>query len=413
MGLGLYTTFALVGVQQWIFATILGAVTLCSLGMPYAVRRSGVRWERALRGLLLVSAIVAVVSVVTGIGNNGTDENRTTPAFLGELWRGENPYSTLLVLHYRIDVLNLLPHSVTSASYEPYLPLLTFLQIPGTGYLGYDAVCLGSWASLVYVLRKDEFAALVLATPMVALVAANGFNDLPVLLLTTLALRGPVGRATKVAEFLTYGLKQFANLFWVGYFAVHRRWWRLLGVVAGTVAIALPFVLWQPQAFWCHAVVLNAGAGCGGYGTGQATPVGDFPHWDYYLWAVWLVALFPATTRAWLVRLRDKLAPGSRSAAFVEEREATIGARQVGPPTLGSETPRKVTGESLDLEHTERVALPADAPRTGERKPPAHCDRPASRSAGHRAGKTGRGKFGGRPRPFRDRCRGLDEGRAS
>ncbi len=327
MALGLYITFALAGVQQWIFSTILGGATLCSLGMPYAVRRSGVAWERALRGLVLVSVVIAVVSVVTGIGNNGTDENRTTPAFLGELWRGENPYATLLVLHYRVSVLNLLPHSVTSASYEPYLPLLTFVQIPGTGYLGYDALCLGAWAGLVYILRKDEFGALVLATPMVALVAANGFNDLPVLLLTTVALRGTAGRATKAVEFLSYGLKQFANVFWVGYYAVHRRWWRVLGVLAGTLVIAAPFLLWQPQAFWCRAVVADAGTGCGGFGTGQVTPVGDFLHWDYYLWVVWLVALFPSTTRLWLDRVRRRLAPGAWAKASIEDRAGTTGGR--------------------------------------------------------------------------------------
>ncbi len=302
MGGGLLATYLWVGVDQGVFATILGIATLCGLLVPYAVRRSGTRWELVLRQIFLVSSVVAIVSVLTGIANGGTDENRTTAAFLKELGLGHDPYSTLLTLHYRVSVLGLWQYPVTSTSYDPYLPLLMFVQVPGTGYLGYDGLCLACWGGLVYVVRKDEFAALALASPMVALVAANGFNDLPVLFLTTLALRGSTGSGSKLVEFLTYGLKQFANLFWIGFYAVHRRWWNVLGVAAGTLAIAAPFLIWHPSGFWCHAVTFNVGPGCSGPGP-EATSVTDYyPHWNYYLWLAWLVALFPVPIAAWLVR---------------------------------------------------------------------------------------------------------------
>ncbi len=302
MGLGLLATYVWFGVDQGAFATVLGVATLGALAIPYAVRSSGAAWEGRLRQIVVVSSAVALVSVVTGIANGGTDENRTTALFLHELLQGHDPYSTLLVLHYRVSVLGIWQYPVTSSSYDPYLPLLMFVQVPGTGYVGYDALCLACWGGLVYVVRKDEFAALVLASPMVALVAANGFNDLPVLFLTTLALRGSNGRASKLVELSTYGLKQFANLFWLGFYIARRRWWSVAGVVGGTLAIASPFLVWHPAGFWCHAVTFDAGPGCPGPGAGATSALDFYPHWNYYLWLVWLVALFPAPIAAWLLR---------------------------------------------------------------------------------------------------------------
>jgi hypothetical protein len=308
MAVAFYASSVFVGADPALFAAILGGSTLSSLALPPALRRAGVRWESALPWLGGLSLAIAVGSVVTGIGNGGTDENRTTAAFLGELVRGHDPYTTLLVLHYRGSILDLWHRSVGSVGYDPYLPLLMFLQLPGTGYLGYDALCIACWGGLVYVVRRDEVAALSLATPMVALVAANGFNDLPVLFLTTLALRGGVGRAGSVVEFVTYGLKQFANVFWVAYYAVQRRWWRVAGVVAGTLVIVAPFLLWHPHGFLCQALTFGAAPGCAAPG---GRPVGLYPHWNYYLWVLWGVALFEAPLVAWATRQRRRWTPPS------------------------------------------------------------------------------------------------------
>ncbi|MFY9717775.1 MAG: hypothetical protein WAK40_07595 [Thermoplasmata archaeon] len=308
MAVAIYASSVFVGVAPALFSAILGAGTLSSLAVPRAVRRAGIRWESALPWLGGGSLALAVVSVVTGIGNGGTDENRTTIAFLGELVRGHDPYTTLLVLHYRVSVLNLWHRSVGSVSYDPYLPLLMFLQVPGTGYLGYDALCLACWGGLLYVVRKDEIAALSLATPMVALVAANGFNDLPVLFLTTLALRGGLGRSGSVLEFVTYGLKQFANVFWIVFYAVQQRWWSVLGVLAGTLVIAAPFLIWHPHGFLCQALTFGAAPGCAAPG---GRPVGLYPHWNYYLWILWGVALFEVPLVAWASRQRRRWAGSS------------------------------------------------------------------------------------------------------
>ncbi|HTP53773.1 MAG TPA: hypothetical protein VML94_02260 [Thermoplasmata archaeon] len=289
--------------SAWLAAG-LGAGTLASLGMPYAIRRSGAEWRGILPWLVGASLAIAVASVLTGIGNGGTDENRTTPAFLGELLRGHDPYTTLLGLRYEVSILDVWHRWVGSVGYDPYLPWLMFLQVPGTGYLGYDLLCIGCWVGLVYTVRNDELAAVTMATPMVALVAANGFNDLPVLFLTTLALRGGLGRGRWIVEFVTYGLKQFANVFWVGYYALQRRWGRVLGVLAGTLAIAAPFLWWHPHGFLCETLTFGAGPGCG---LGGGHPVGLYLHWNYYLWIVWAVALFELPLLAGAARLWGRL----------------------------------------------------------------------------------------------------------
>jgi hypothetical protein len=282
--------------------------TLSSVSLFFAVRRSGEDWRKELRNIFLIGLILGVVSIFTGLGNNATDEPYSMGGYLSELLHGQNPYTTHLVLNYWVHVLNLWSAPVNSSSYYTYLPLLLFVQVPGTGVIGYELICLGFWVGLVYVMRNDEFAALSLASPVVALTAANGFNDLPVLFLMTLSLRGWTGPKAKVVEYVSYGMKQFANVFWVVYYILKRDVAQCLLVVGITLVIAIPFLVWDPVGIGCQALTFSFGPWCAGQ-PNSARQLSDlYSHWNYYLWILWVYVLFRGwihqTGRRWSARLR-------------------------------------------------------------------------------------------------------------
>lgn len=296
--------FSAYGTVTWAFSVIWGLATLSSVSLFFAVRRSGEDWQKELRTIFLIGLALGVVSVFTGIGNNATDEPYAIGGYqfyaiggyLGELLHGQDPYTTYLVISYQVHTLNFWSAQVTSASYYTYLPLLLFVQVPGTGAVGYELMCLGCWAGIVYVMRHDEFASLALASPVVALVAANGFNDLPVLFLMTLSLRGWTGPKAKVVEYVTYGMKQFANVFWVVYYLLKRDVVQCLLVIVITIAIALPFLLWDPLGIGCQALTFSIGPWCAGQ-PNSARQISDlYSHWNYYLWILWVYVLF----RGWI-----------------------------------------------------------------------------------------------------------------
>jgi len=276
------------------FAVIWGAATLASVALVPAVRRSGVGWQRELRVLFVASGVIGVVSVVTGIGNNATDEPFTMNAYLGVLLSGRDPYTTMVTVSYSAHTLNLWSESVTAPFHYVYLPLLLFFQVPGTGAVGYKAVCLACWAGMVYLVRRDEFAAICLVSPVAALVAANGFTDLPVLLLITLSLRGTVGVSSRAAEYATYAMKQFANAFWLVYYILHRDALRAALVVVLTLVFAAPFLVWHPAGIWCEALTFSAGPGCASAPNSSRQLSDLYSHWNYYLWILWVYALFHA-----------------------------------------------------------------------------------------------------------------------
>lgn len=288
--------YAPYGSVTWAFSVIWGLATLSSVGLFFAVRRSGEDWHKELRKIFLIGLILGIVSIFTGIGNNGTDEPYAIGGYLSELIRGQNPYTAFLVLNYQVHVLNFWSAPVNSSTYYTYLPLLLLVQIPGTGAIGYELMCLGFWVGIVYVMRNDEFAALSLASPGVALTAANGFNDLPVLFLMTLSLRGWTGPKAKVVEYVTYGMKQFANVFWVVYYILKRDVVQCLLVIAITLVIVLPFLLWDPTGVGCQALTFSLGPWCAGQPSSARQLSDLYSHWNYYLWILWVYVLF----RGWI-----------------------------------------------------------------------------------------------------------------
>ena len=292
------------GDVTWVFSVIWGGATLASVALVAAVRRSGEDWRKELRILFIASAVVGVVSLLTGIGNNATDEPFAMPAYLNALLQGHDPYYSAVPVSYTARTLNLWSSSVHIYTYYSYLPLGLFFQIPGTGALGYRAVCLASWAGTVYFVRRDSFASLCLVSPSVALLAANGFSDLPVVFLLTFSLRGATGATSKAAEYATYAMKQFANVFWFAYYVIRRDLVRTVLVVAVSAAFALPFIVWHPTGIWCEALTFSASPGCSS-APNQSRHWSDlYSHWNYYLWPLWIYALYHAEIsrtlrRAW------------------------------------------------------------------------------------------------------------------
>ncbi len=292
------------------FAVIWGVATLASVALVPAVARAGTDWQRELRVLFVASGVLGVVSIVTGIGNNATDEPFTMAAYLATLLHGHDPYTTVVQVTYTARTLNLWSNHVSAPFHYVYLPLLLFFQVPGTGAVGYKALGLACWAGIVYLVRKDRFAALCLVSPVVALVAANGFTDLPVLLLMTLSLRGAQGIPGRAAEYATYAMKQFANAFWLVYYVVRRDVLRAGLVVGLTLLFAAPFLLWHPDGIWCEALTFSLSPGCASAPNSSRQLSDLYSHWNYYLWIVWVYALFHTElhrlgARAW-ARLRPR-----------------------------------------------------------------------------------------------------------
>jgi len=319
------------GVVTWAFAVIWGAATLASVALVPAVERSGERWERELRLLFVVSFVVAAVSIVTGIGNNATDEPFTMGAYLSVLLHGQDPYTTWVNVAYSVHTFTFYSESVSAPYHYVYLPLLLFFQIPGTGAVGYKAMCLACWVGIVYLVRRERFAALCLVSPVVALVSANGFTDLPVLLLITFSLRGAQGLAGKAAEIATYAMKQFANGFWFVYYVLRRDALRAGLVIVLTVVLAAPFILWHPDGIWCEALTFSLSPGCSGAINSSRSASDLYSHWNYYLWILWLYALFHGAVHRYARRawgwLHDRSATVASNAASEGRSEGS------SPPT--------------------------------------------------------------------------------
>jgi len=280
------------GDVTWAFAVIWGASTLASVALVAAVERSGEEWTKELRILFGVSAAIGIVSILTGIGNNATDEPFTMAGYLGALLHGQDPYTTSVPITYTARTLNLWSLTVSTQFHYVYLPLLLFFQVPGTGAVGYKALCLACWAGVVYLVRRDRFAGLCLVSPVVGLVAANGFTDWPVLLLMTLSLRGVTGAAGKAAEYATYAMKQFANAFWFVYYVARRDAFRAGLVIALTLLFAAPFIVWHPNGIWCEALTFSVSPGCSTAPNSSRQLSDLYSHWNYYLWILWIYALY-------------------------------------------------------------------------------------------------------------------------
>lgn len=257
-------------------------------------RLGGSRDPSHLRILVGLGLLLAIASVV--LGNGMTDEWATTPRYARTLLAGHDFYTTPTKFTY-VQVLPFLQYSTrVSVTYDNYLPLLTFLQVPG---LDYRYFSIGCWLVMVYLVRKDFFAAFTLGQPLVALYAANGFNDLVVLLLLTLAFVGFEGRKSRLAQLLALGAKQFANVFVFLYYLVKRDLRGMALTVLGTLAFLLPFLVWDWSATLCNAGLAAGDPSClvrGGYFS-----IGEFlDHANYWLWPLWAAALYHRPVLAFL-----------------------------------------------------------------------------------------------------------------
>lgn len=256
-----------------------------AIAFPVVVRRLGVpRRESFVRFLLVAGLVFGVVSILTSWGNGLTDEPFTTPRFVSMLWAHQDPYVVPLVFNY-------VQYGVTiqSKSIYPYLPLLMFLQVPGLDYKWFALAC---WVGMVLLVRKKFDAGILLAQPYVAVMAASGYNDFPVLLLLTVAFVGAAGRRQRWAQLLALGAKQFANAIVLAYYLVRRDWKNVLVTIGVSAAFILPFVIWSGPTVLCPTVFANRLASCPSGGTAQYLL-------NYAVWPVWVLAIFyPAALAA-------------------------------------------------------------------------------------------------------------------
>src|SRR5271157_2171794 len=256
-----------------------------AVAFPVVVRRLGVpREARFVRFLLVAGIVFGVISILTGAGNGLTDEPYTTPRFVTLLWAHQDPYVVPLVFNY-------VQYGQTIHSYSiyPYLPLLMFLQVPGLDYKWFALAC---WVGMVLLVRKKFDAGILLAQPYVAVMAASGYNDFPVLLLLTVAFVGAAGRRQRWAQLLALGAKQFANAIVLAYYLVRRDWKNVLVTIGVSAAFILPFVIWSGPTVLCPTVFANRLASCPSGGTAQYLL-------NYAVWPVWVLAIFyPAALAA-------------------------------------------------------------------------------------------------------------------
>ncbi len=278
---GAVPAFAVV-TALWLYPNDFHGVGEVSLGafalmFPVAVRQLGVPRRTSFIDFLLGAGIAfCILSILTGAANGLTDEPFTTPRYVQLLFAHQDPYTTSLVFSY-------VQYGQTLHSSTVYLygPLLMFFQVPG---LDYKWFAVGCWVLLVLLVRKRFDIAVMLAQPFVTIIAASGYNDLVVLLFLTLGFVGYEGRRQKWAEWLTLGMKQFANLFILAYYLVRRDWKNLTITAVVSAAFLLPFFLWSGPAIICPAVLADRLPSCGG---------GAPSYWqNYSLWVVWVVAIF-------------------------------------------------------------------------------------------------------------------------
>jgi putative flippase GtrA len=264
---------------EWTYAgLLLFFAVLGSFALAYRFRLH--RDPNFLAVWVGVSLAVAVLSVVTGRWNGLTDEPYGTPAF-ARLW--PNLYgSSIHLVYYQYSSG---PYSVSF--YNVYLPFLTFIQVPGVDYRW---VTVAAWLLMIWFVRKNGASVTLLAAPWVAVLAANGFNDFVPLAALTATFVVLAGWRSRLAEVLSLGLKQFANVIVVAVHLWNRRWRDALLAVAVTAAILAPFAYLDPAGVWCHAVLAGP-SGCAGAGGLSSLPVA-LGHLNYLLWPIWILAIF-------------------------------------------------------------------------------------------------------------------------
>lgn len=247
----------------------------------------------AIPALLAVGAALAVGSVVTGFLNGFSDEPYGTPAYAALGW---GLYSHPVAFYY-------VQYGKTyfENSYDVYLPLLSFVQIPGVDYRW---VSLLAWAGTIYLVRNRTIALAGLAVPWIPLLAANGQNDFVPLFALTLALAVPLGRYRWPAEIFALALKQLANVVVFFYHLARREYLRALLAVLITFAILAPFLYLDANGVYCHVLLGDPGTGC----TGHSWTFFVFKR-NYWLYPTWVLVVFYEPLRGMALRGLHRIAP--------------------------------------------------------------------------------------------------------
>lgn len=281
---GTVPLLVLTTVPGWSF-TVVGIVLL-SLATGVLVRRLGDS-ERTIPGLLFAGgAAVATISVLTGALNGLSDEPYTTPAYAA---LGFGLYIHPIAITYlQYGVV----HSETS--FDVYLPLLAFIQVPG---LDYRWVSTLAWGGMVLWLRGDPRAATTLSMAWVPLLAANGQNDFVPLLAVSLAIARSATPGARWVEVVALGLKQLANVVVFVYHLARREYrWAAASVIV-TAMFLLPFAWIDPSSVYCHVLLADPGTSCAPRGPSFFAFKRNF--WLYPMWAV---AVYYAPIMAWVRR---------------------------------------------------------------------------------------------------------------
>jgi hypothetical protein len=247
----------------------------------------------AIPALLGLGAALAIVSVATGFLNGLSDEPYGTPAYASLGW---GLYTHPVAFSY-------VQYGTTyfANSYDVYLPLLAFVQIPG---IDYRWVSVLAWAGMIYLVRDRPIALTGLAVPWIPLLAANGQNDFVPLFALTLALAVPLGRYRWPAEVFALALKQLANIVVVLYHLARREYLRAALAVLITLAILAPFLYLDANGVYCHVLLGDPGTGC----TGHPWTFFVFKR-NYWLYPTWILVVFYAPLRRFVLGGLHRLAP--------------------------------------------------------------------------------------------------------
>ena len=278
---------------------------LATLLVPYLVATYRLNHRETIRALLLGgSAALAIFSISTGYVNWLTDE-WNTPQYVSLLLGGRNWYNTPLQFQYvKWGTL------VRATSWNVYLPLLPFVQVPYV-WLDYRWFTLLLWGIMINAVRKRYYTSIALGGQYPAIMAANGFNDVVPLLFLTLGLVTFSGPRARVAKFLVLGMKQFANTF-LFFYHLLRRDWREAGLtLLVSVLFLLPFLAWDWKSAICTPI-LDMPPNCQ---SSQAVIDSLYVRINYGQWPVWVVAVFYPTLLA-----RIKLRRILRSVSMVLQR---------------------------------------------------------------------------------------------
>lgn len=240
---------------------------------------------------LLISMVAGAVLIAANHPwTRLTDEDDYIPLGLNDLLQGRNPYAVGRASDHSLDP-SCTQHSTGCWYSLPYLPLSLLLQVP---FIDYRWTALIAFGALGWGLRDRTWAFLALANPGALLLAANGFTDLVVVALMAWSIR------TKKPFFawLAAGAKQFALPLLIIYHGARREWRKAMNATAFTAAILVPFILWNPGAFYYWTIQVHL--------AGSDRKWSGFPgvfHGNYLLYyAFAAIVMYPEIKRFWLDR---------------------------------------------------------------------------------------------------------------